>query len=244
MCVCLIPSIPREQGGDKLTLSLNNAVTNAGNGAAPASAGASPSVSSTTNGDAAGATVAKLINLDSPDDGGGGGDGSGVVSSTTTEGEEGEKGEKSESVCVTHFSSTGDGSGGVERETIFSDAIASMLSTAANNPFAAANGQSSSNNNNNPFLETNGVLAHEANPFRNGHDGNGEAKYATIGRSNPFSSSSSNANSNPFLDDPKKPPPAAADPTPALSPELITASTTTTTTKTLNKIVSCTTTVL
>ncbi len=198
-----------------MTLSLNLNATSSGGATTGTPSPRHPTVSSTTttsaaaSGDdqSASATVAKLINLDSPDS-------NGVTS--TTDADSNPAG-KSESVCVTHFSPTGDGSGGVERETLFSDAIATML---GKNPFkttATAN----------PFTD-------DAKESSSSFDG----KYATIGRSNPFSSSSSP--SNPFLDDKEneggkgkngnaEDKNSAADPTPTLLPE---------TTKTLNKIVS------
>ncbi len=182
------------QGGDKLTLSLNNTLNGGGTGAAAAAAAAAPSpgsrptVSSSTADESSSSSpssavaVAKLINLDSP-----GADASGVVSSTTGGGEG--EGEGGESVCVTHFSPASDGSGAVERETLFSDAIAAMLTNGnggSKNPFT--NGASK-----NPFLDANG----EALESSEG------SKYATIGRSNPFSSSptstSTSTSKNPFL---------------------------------------------
>ncbi len=183
----LLPQSPNNQGGDKLTLSLNNTLNGGGTGAAAAAApspGSRPTVSSSTADESSSSSpsavaVAKLINLDSP-----GADASGVVSSTT--GGEGE-GEGGESVCVTHFSPASDGSGAVERETLFSDAIAAMLTNGnggSKNPFT--NGASK-----NPFLDANG----EALESSEG------GKYATIGRSNPFSSSptSTSTSNNPFL---------------------------------------------
>ncbi len=187
----LLPQSPNNQGGDKLTLSLNNTLNGGGTGAAAAAAaapspGSRPTVSSSTADESSSSSpssavaVAKLINLDSP-----GADASGVVSSTTGGGEG--EGEGGESVCVTHFSPASDGSGAVERETLFSDAIAAMLTnggSASKNPFT--NGASK-----NPFLDANG----EALESSEG------GKYATIGRSNPFSSSptSTSTSNNPFL---------------------------------------------
>ena len=227
-CPYFGPLCPALQGGDKLTLSLNNAVTNGGGNVPTSPAAVSPGsriVSSTTNGSSAhstpaAATVAKLINLDSPDDDGGTGNGNGVVSSTTDVDGVADTSEKKESVCVTHFSSAGDG--GVERETLFSDTIASMLANDSKNPFTNGGGK-------NPFLEDNDVSNNGGgNPFN--------SKYATIDRSNPFSSSPSSSN-NPFLEDSgkKAADKSPVDPTPTLRPELTTA---TATTKTLNKIVS------
>ena len=187
----LLPQSSNDQGGDKLTLSLNNTLNGGGTGAAAAAAaaaaapspGSRPTVSSSTADESSSSpssavAVAKLINLDSP-----GADASGVVSSTTG----GEEGEGGESVCVTHFSPASDGSGAVERETLFSDAIAAMLTNGnggSKNPFT--NGASK-----NPFLDANG----EALESSEG------GKYATIGRSNPFSSSptSTSTSNNPFL---------------------------------------------
>ena len=103
---------------------------------------------------------------------------------------------------MTHFSSAANGSG-VERETIFSDAVAAMLAnnpfkaTATQNPFADENGGTSTLTGTNTGTENGTATTTTTNPFSS--DGGDGGKYNTIGRSNPFSSSSSSK--NPFLSD-------------------------------------------
>ncbi len=130
------------QGGDKLTLSLNNTL-----GKASSEANNVP-------------TSSKLINLDPP-------------------GENASEQLPSDNcstaavtpICVTHFSRALNGVG-VERETIFSDAI--------------FNGRGGEDKGKNPFLDDGAEdETNSNNPF----------KYATIGRSNPFTKN----NTNPFL---------------------------------------------
>ena len=112
-------------------------------------------------------------------------------------------------VSVTHFSLNG--LAGVQRETLFSDVFAavtpetsttvfnsSAASTTfnANNPFINNNiNIINNNNNNNDTTISNGSIT--AGGLSNGTGGSGQ-KFATIGRSNPFTSP--NRSKNPFLD--------------------------------------------
>jgi hypothetical protein len=122
-------------------------------------------------------------------------------------------------VSVTHFSLNG--LAGVQRETLFSDVFsASGLETStpvfnsssttattfnANNPFINNNINIVNNNNNNANINSNADTASStgsnlAGGLINGSSSSsgGGQKFATIGRSNPFTSP--NRSKNPFLD--------------------------------------------
>jgi len=100
-------------------------------------------------------------------------------------------------ISVTHFSHNG--LAGLQRETLFTDTFQSN-STAGNasNATTADIGAGQALNNTNPFstnfnpTETSAVETTTNNPFSS------DQKFATIGRSNPFSSP--NKSKNPFLD--------------------------------------------
>lgn len=99
-------------------------------------------------------------------------------------------------VSVTHFSNNG--TAGVQKETLFSDTYQSKLKApSVTNPFSmtsAGGVTTSTTTTTNPFINTS---MEENNKNRNNADSNGQ-KFATIGRSNPFTSP--NKSKNPFLD--------------------------------------------
>ena len=101
-------------------------------------------------------------------------------------------------VSVTHFSHNG--TSGVQKETLFSDIYQqSKLKPPMVNPFSTTTGSpaagltATSTATTNPFINT----SMEENKNKNNTDSNGQ-KFATIGRSNPFTSP--NKSKNPFLD--------------------------------------------
>ena len=109
-------------------------------------------------------------------------------------------------VSVTHFSLNG--LAGVQRETLFSDVFAggetstNLFTTTtssfnANNPFLNNNINIINNNNNNN--NSNDATTSNSTVTGGGSSGSGGGqKFATIGRSNPFTSP--NRSKNPFLD--------------------------------------------
>jgi len=96
-------------------------------------------------------------------------------------------------VSVTHFSHNG--TAGVQKETLFSDTYQSKLKPpSVLNPFTSSASNNSTTTTTNPFI--NNSPEDNKNKATNG-ESNGQ-KFATIGRSNPFTSP--NKSKNPFLD--------------------------------------------
>jgi len=94
-------------------------------------------------------------------------------------------------VSVTHFSHNG--TAGVQKETLFSDTFQSKLKPpSVMNPFTST-ATNNSTSTTNPFINN----SPEDNKNKTNGESNGQ-KFATIGRSNPFTSP--NKSKNPFLD--------------------------------------------
>jgi len=127
-------------------------------------------------------------------------------------------------ISVTHFSENG--IAGVQRETLFTDATGYKTNAAASNANAnTTDNASKALNNTNPFTTnyipqtscaTSTQTQQPNNPFGSGQ------KFATIGRTNPFSSP--NKSKNPFLDRLEVPPPPSAAPAPAPASPMSTGS--------------------
>lgn len=111
-------------------------------------------------------------------------------------------------ISVTHF--TENGLAGVQRETLFTDTYQTNAASNANSN--TPDNASQALNNTNPFTNnfvpptSSPTQTQTINPFGAGQ------KFATIGRSNPFSSP--NKSKNPFLDQLEVPPPPTAAPAP------------------------------
>ena len=111
-------------------------------------------------------------------------------------------------ISVTHF--TENGLAGVQRETLFTDTYQTNAASNANSN--TTDNASQALNNTNPFTNnfvpptSSPTQTQTINPFGAGQ------KFATIGRSNPFSSP--NKSKNPFLDQLEVPPPPTAAPAP------------------------------